>query len=67
MFMKDVIKEMIAQADDERNFELIRWIKEILDEFTLTCDCPSDWRYIGAELARECQTEQQVGIASAQA
>ena len=31
--MENIIKEMIMQADDERNFDLIRWIKDILDGF----------------------------------
>ena len=51
--MKDTIKEMIAQAEDEGNFELICWIKEILNEFALTFNCPSNWRDLGTELERE--------------
>ena len=51
--MEQTIREMMAQADDERNFDLIRLIKEILDEFAFTCDCPPDWRYLGSRLARE--------------
>lgn len=58
--MKNIIKEMIAHANDERNFDLIRWVKEILDEFAFTCNSPSDWRYIGAELAREYPEESWV-------
>lgn len=53
MVMKDIIEEITAQADEEGNFELIRWIKDILEEFMFTYDCPSDWKRIGAELARE--------------
>lgn len=51
--MRETIRELIMQADDDRNFDLIRLIKDILDEFAFTCNCPSDWRYIGAELAKE--------------
>ena len=51
--MGTTIREMIMEADDERNFDLIRSVKDILDEFAVTCDCPPDWRCIGAELARE--------------
>lgn len=51
--MEETIRGIIAQADDERNFDLIRYVKDILDEFVFTCDCPSDWRHLGAELAKE--------------
>lgn len=51
--MEKTIKEMIMQADDERNFDLIRWIKEILDEFAYSCNCPSNWRCLGIGLASE--------------
>ena len=51
--MEQTIREIIAQADDERNFDLIRWVKDILDEFASTYNCPSDWRHIGEGLAGE--------------
>ena len=51
--MEETIKGIIAQADDERNFDLIRWVKDILDEFASTYNCPMDWRYIGVRLAGE--------------
>ena len=51
--MEQTIREIIMQADDERNFDLIRWVKDILDEFSSACNCPPDWRYIGAGLANE--------------
>ncbi len=31
--MENIIKEMIMQADDERNLDLIRLIKEMIEEF----------------------------------
>ena len=43
--MEETIREIIAQADDERNFDLIRWVKDILDEFASAYNCPLDWRY----------------------
>lgn len=55
--MGTIIREMIMQADDERNYDLIRSVKEILDEFAFTINCPSDWRCIGSELAREYSEE----------
>ena len=51
--MEQTIREIIAQADDERNFDLIRWVKDILDEFASTYNCPSDSRHIGEGLAGE--------------
>jgi hypothetical protein len=51
--MGETIREIILQADDEKNYDLIRWVKDILDWFAITFNCPSNWRYIGAELARE--------------
>ena len=34
--MEETIKGIIAHADDERNFDLIRWVKDILDKFAST-------------------------------
>lgn len=51
--MEQIIREIIMQADDERNFDLIRWVKDILDEFSSTCNCPPDWRCIGKGLAED--------------
>ena len=51
--MEQTIREMILQADDERNLDLICCVKEILDEFSSTHNCPLDWQHIGAALADE--------------
>ena len=51
--MEQTIREMILQADDERNLDLICCVKEILDEFSSTRNCPLDWQRIGAVLADE--------------
>ncbi len=51
--MEQTIREIITQADDERNFDLIRWVKDILDEFSSAYNCPPDWQCIGAVLADE--------------
>ena len=40
--MEQTIREIIAQADDERNFDLIRWVKDILDDFVSAHNCPPD-------------------------
>lgn len=51
--MRGIIREMIVQADDERNLDLITSIKGILEEFSWQCLSPIDWGDIGAELAEE--------------
>ena len=51
--MKDIIIEMIAQAEDERNLDLISSIRDLLSRFSITYNCPSNWRSIGRELATE--------------
>jgi len=51
--MEETIRQIIMQADDERNLDLICWVKEILDEFASAPNCPPDWRRIGAKLAGE--------------
>lgn len=58
--MEQTIKEIIMQADDEKNFDLIRWVKEILDEFSSTHNCPLDWQRIGAVLVDEYPAESWV-------
>ena len=42
--MEQTIREMVLQADSERNLDLIRWVKDILDEFASAHNCPQDWR-----------------------
>ena len=59
--MENIIKEMIEKAiyyeekigrvDEAR--ELIRFVKDLIDKFALTINCPSNWRSIGELLAEE--------------
>ena len=51
--MEDIIREMIWQAEKEDNCQLIRYVKQLIDEFATTINCPSNWRSIGEELAEE--------------
>lgn len=51
--MEQTIREMVLQADDERNLDLICCVKEILDGFSSIHNCPLDWQRIGAALADE--------------
>lgn len=59
--MKNIIKDMIEKAiwyyeDIDREneaFELIRFVKELINKFSETINCPSNWRDIGTELVEE--------------
>lgn len=51
--MKEIIMEMIAQAENERNLDLISSIRNLVDRLSGTFNCPSNWRSIGIELATE--------------
>lgn len=51
--MENIIKNMIALAEDEYNLDLISSIKELLSEFAYTYNCPSNWNGLGEELAEE--------------
>ena len=59
--MSEIIREMVDKAIwyyedlnqvDEAQ-ELIRFIREIIDKFASTINCPSNWRDIGVVLANE--------------
>lgn len=59
--MKETIKDMIEKAiwyyervdNIDEAFELIRFVRELIDKFAETINCPSNWRSIGTELAEE--------------
>lgn len=59
--MKQIIKDMIEKSVYYREevgcideaFELIRFVRELIDKFAETINCPSNWRSIGEELAEE--------------
>lgn len=55
--MKDIIKNMISQAETTENFDLIDSIKQLIDELAGTYNAPCNWRTIGEELAREYDPE----------
>lgn len=56
--MYEIIKSMIKQAESEENYSLIGNVKELIDKFAETINCPSDWRDIGNRLSKEydCST-----------
>lgn len=57
--MKETIKDMIEKAiwyyeqidRVDEAYELIRFVRELIDKFAETINCPSNWRDIGTELA----------------
>ena len=59
--MKETIKDMIEKAiwyyeqinRVDEAYELIRFVRELIDKFAETINCPSNWRDIGTELAEE--------------
>lgn len=59
--MKDTIKEMIEKAiwyyeqidRVDEAYELIRFVRDLIEKFADTINAPSNWRDIGTELAAE--------------
>ena len=59
--MENIIKEMIEKAiyyketirSIDEAYELIRFTRDLIDEFATTINCPSNWRDIGSKLAEE--------------
>ena len=59
--MKEIISDMIGQAVYYKNtlglideaYDLIRFVRDLIDKFAGTINCPSNWRSIGEELVEE--------------
>ena len=55
--MKNTIKRLIRFADTVEDFDtrerLLTEVKDLINEFATTYNCPSNWRNIGEELAEE--------------
>ena len=57
--MENIIREMIEKAIYYREtiksideaYELIRFARDLIEEFAETINCPSNWRSIGGEVA----------------
>lgn len=58
--METTIKLMIEQADTEENYSLIEYVRQLIDKFASTFNCPSDWRNIGEKLAEEYKNNEWV-------
>lgn len=59
--MENIINEMIVVAiyDKEKLnlmsecYDLLRFVKLLVDKMAITINCPSNWRSIGEQLAQE--------------
>lgn len=59
--MENVIREMIEKSiyyketigSIDEAYDLIRFVRDLIDKFVSTINCPSNWRNIGEELAEE--------------
>ena len=49
--MKELIMKMIEQAEKEENYELIGYVKELIETLCETINCPSNWRDIAENLS----------------
>ena len=66
--MEELIKDMVEKAIYYRDevgcideaFELIRFVRELIDKFASTINCPSNRRSIGTELAEEYKDDSWV-------
>lgn len=51
--MEQIIANMVKQAEETMDYNLIDCTKDLIEEFSRTSNCPSNWRRIGEELAEE--------------
>lgn len=51
--MENIIQSMIDRAEKTNDYELIGYVKDLIDEFADTINCPSNWRNIGEELVEK--------------
>lgn len=58
--MEETIRKMIKQAETEKNITLIGYVKELLDEFAVTINCPNEWSDLGMELVKEYDSDSWV-------
>lgn len=55
--MEQNIINMINQAEINKDYDLIGYVKELIREFANTINCPSNWRNIGSTLAETYDEE----------
>ena len=55
--MKEIIYDMVREAERTENYELIALTKRLIDELTVTINIPSKWRAIAGELCKDYSSE----------
>lgn len=58
--MEQTIINMIAEAEEKQDYELIKHVKELINQFASTINCPSNWREIGTTLAETYEPDSWV-------
>ena len=62
--MKRIIQRLISTAETTEDFDtrdaLLEEIRDIINEFARTYNCPSNWRDIAEELAEEYKDNQDI-------
>lgn len=48
--MKQIILDMIKEAEENENYELIEYVKRLVDTLAETINCPCNWRNIVEDL-----------------
>ncbi len=51
--MEQIIIEMIEKAKENRDFDLLTFARNLIEELASTANAPSDWRSIGEKLAEK--------------
>ena len=51
--MEQIILDMTKEAERTENYELIQYVKRLVDTLAMTSNAPSNWREIAAELAKK--------------
>ena len=51
--MEQIIIEMIEKAKENRDFDLLTFARNLIEELASTANAPSDWRSIGEKLVEK--------------
>lgn len=51
--MENIIRGMIESAKNHHDYEMAETTYKLLSKFANTCNCPSDWRDLGEQMAEE--------------
>lgn len=64
--MKEAIKNLIKIAEKTKDiniqYEILQEVRNLIKDFAITINCPSNWRDIGRELAEEYNTTEYCWI-----